>query len=112
MSEQARHDRIALNESRFREINERLTKELRELRQPPELLTLVCECALVECRVQISLTAAEYERVRADSTLFVVAPGHVVPDAEEVLEENERFAVAHKYPDVHDIVARTDPRRG
>lgn len=108
--EQARKDRIALNETRFREINDRLKSDLAQLRHLPDELEFVCECGRLECRDQIVLGQAEYERVRADPMLFAIVPGHEFPDAEDVVERTDRFSVVRKRPDVEHISKGTDPR--
>jgi hypothetical protein len=110
MSEPTREERIALNESRFREINDRVRHDLAQLRHAPEHLEFVCECAHLECRDQITLTVAEYERVRADPMRFAVVPGHEIPDIEDVVERTERFNVVLKRPEVAHVVTATDPR--
>lgn len=107
-----RAERIALNESRFREINDQLAADLAELRNPPERLELVCECALLECRAQILLTQAEYRQVRTDPILFAVACGHEIPDVEEVIERTDRFYVIRKPETVRHVVEETEPSHG
>lgn len=107
---QAQNDRIALNESRFREINDRLKGDLAQLRHPPDELEFVCECGHLECRDQIVLSQAEYERVRGDPMLFAIVPGHELPEAEDVVERTDRFSVVRKRPDVEHISRSTDPR--
>lgn len=110
MPESDRHRRIALNESRFREINDRLLHELSALRHPPEAIDFVCECANLDCRQQVTLTRPEYEELRADAMLFAIADGHQVPDAEDVVARHERFTVVRKHRDVEPIVEATNPR--
>jgi hypothetical protein len=111
VSDQDRHRRIAVNESRFREINDRLARDLQTLRHQPECLEFVCECARLDCRQKVELTAAEYEQVRADPMLFAVADGHEVPDAEDVVARTDRFLTVRKHRDVERIVKATDPRQ-
>ena len=105
-----RHERIALNESTFREINDRVQADHTTLREPPERMKFVCECGNLDCREHLDLTASEYEGVRSDPAQFVIVPGHEIADAEDVVERDERFFVVHKHPDVLDIVEDTDPR--
>lgn len=81
----SREQRIALNETRFREINERLALGLRELPNRPRLLEFVCECGQRVCQQHVELTLAEYEDIRRDSRHFAVAPGHVSPEIERVV---------------------------
>jgi hypothetical protein len=110
MSSRTRVERLALNESAFREINDRVTRDLAPLRHPPARMAFVCECARLECRDQIELSRAEYERVRAEAMDFVIAPGHEFPEAEDVVERTERFSVVRKHADVGHIATSTDPR--
>jgi hypothetical protein len=94
-----RKQRIAANEHSFREINDRLAAELRQVRHLPEYVDFVCECGSRSCDARMTLTLEEYERVRADSETFAVLPGHVFPDVEVVLHGNERFQVLRKTED-------------
>lgn len=102
-----REDRLARNETLFREVNERIE----EVRSPEEdKIEFLCECGVEECRDTISLTVTEYEQVRADSTTFAVVPGHSIDDIEGVVVETERFHVVRKHPSEQDIAHSTDPR--
>jgi hypothetical protein len=52
-----------------------------------------CECGDEACTRAIRLTAAEYESVRAYATHFAIARNHENPESEQLIEEQERFAV-------------------
>jgi hypothetical protein len=91
-----RERRIAENESRFREINERLEADLRRLPDDGEPVGYVCECGRAGCAELVQLSRAEYERVRGDSQTFLILPGHEFPDAEDVVAGAERFMVVRK----------------
>ena len=108
----ARARRIADNESRFREINERLEADLRRLPVDGDPVEFVCECGRTECTASVRLTIGEYEKVREDPTTFAMLPGHDIADVEDVLFSNERYAVARKKPEAWPVVEETDPRRG
>lgn len=106
-----RKDRIALNEAMFREGNERTSAWEEHQAAPPEQkLSFMCECADPECRERVPLTMPEYERVRADPMHFAIVPGHELPDAENVIERHDDYAVIEKHEDVRGIAERTDPR--
>jgi hypothetical protein len=106
-----RATRLAENEARFREINDRVERDLeRVVYSPDELLPFVCECAQRTCSTTIELTRDEYERVRADSILFAVAPGHEITDIEDVVERHERYFLIRKHPETWEVVERTGPR--
>ena len=103
--------RIADNEARFREINERLRADLRALPDDDEPVDFVCECGRADCSEFVRLTVREYEAVRAGSLDFAVRPGHQAPDVEDVVDINERYARVRKHPEAAPIVIETDPRR-
>ena len=112
----ARTDRMAKNEALFRSVNERV----HELTERLSLVGVVeeqgaeeylCECVDIECMERVRATDEEYERVRSNPLWFFVALGHVAPEIERVVDENERFAVVEKGPGERDIVIATDPRR-
>jgi hypothetical protein len=107
----ARAERIADNESRFREINERLRADLRSLPDDDERVGFVCECGRVDCAETVPLELEEYEAIRSGSLDFFVVPGHQAPDVEDVVDINDRFARVRKHPEAADRVRATDPRR-
>lgn len=104
--------RLATNEARFRDINERVERDLEPLvDSQDELLPFVCECGRPDCTATIGLSVAEYESVRRDATRFVVVPGHEIEDVEDVVERADRYNVVRKHPQTWDIVEQSDPRR-
>jgi hypothetical protein len=102
-----REDRLARNETLFREVNERI-EEIRS--QEEDRIDFLCECGVEQCNDPIALTVFEYERLRADPTTFAVAPGHSIDDVEDVVSKTERFYVVRKHPAEQDIARSTDPR--
>ena len=102
--------RIAANESRFRQINERLEEDLRRLPVDGEPVTFVCECGQLSCVDPVPLTIDEFERVRQDPHLFAIVPGHEIPDAEDVVAREERFFVVRKHVETEELVEETDAR--
>ena len=107
----ARARRIADNESRFRDINERLRADLRALPDDREPVEFVCECGRIDCAEGVSLSLEEYETIRAGSLDFFVVPGHQAPDVEDVVDFNDRYARVRKHPEAADHVRATNPRR-
>ncbi|HEX2127768.1 MAG TPA: hypothetical protein VHF58_00970 [Solirubrobacterales bacterium] len=103
--------RLAENESLFRVANERMSNwEERQRLDAREVY--FCECSHAECREKIELSKADYERVRSDSALFFVAPGHEILDLETVEADHGDWRVVRKNPEVREIVEAADPRRG
>ena len=78
--------------------------------QAGERLTFYGECANTGRKQHLSLTAQEYESVRANSRRFAVIGGHEDLEVERVVEEHERYAVIEKDEDVTALVEATDPR--
>lgn len=102
--------RVARNESRFRDINEALRRDLDHLPHRPELVPFVCECGTSTCSDIIEVTFAEYEQVRASSRRFLVFPDHNLPEYEDVVEEHDPYFVVQKHADTAALVDATDPR--
>jgi hypothetical protein len=106
-----REERIGMNEAVFRDVNERIQEVATAFDLTSEPLDLICECGDAACVARISLTRADYEKVRSDSHLFAVASGHVAPDVEEVVENHDAFDVVRKFKGAPDEIAqKTDPR--
>ena len=56
----------------------------------------VCECADPGCTERVVLAPGEYRVVRSDPHRFVVAPGHVIPELEQVVEHHGGYDVVEK----------------
>jgi hypothetical protein len=101
--------RIASNESIFRDINEGIERG----QWPGEEDSPVgfrCECANIGCNLLIELTVNEYERVRAHARRFVVAAGHEVPEAEDIVERHPGYVVVEKRGQAGVGAEANDPR--
>jgi hypothetical protein len=103
-------ERAARNEALFREVNERV-EELHDELGSRGTADFVCECADATCAQQIAVPLDDYERVRNDPHLFLVAFGHVRPDIEHVTEEAGHFVIVRKdHPTSARLAEQTDPR--
>jgi hypothetical protein len=60
--------------------------------------------------MQVPLAKHDYERIRANSRMFFVAPGHEIPDVEQVVEHHDEWLVVEKPGDVDDVIDPLDPR--
>lgn len=104
------HEKEARSQALFREVNE-LIEQLGENGGGVGHDSFVCECGNPECAQPISLTRAEYERIRGYANRFAVALDHENPETETIVEQNERFAVVESYAGEASQIAReTDPR--
>jgi hypothetical protein len=110
MDERAR--RIGLNEALFRQVNEQIESLNRSLAEiSDEKMHIVCECGNLDCAEQIVVGIPDYERIRADATLFFVLPGHELPSVEVVVEEADGFNVVCKHAgDPARVAQATNPR--
>jgi hypothetical protein len=106
-----RDARIGLNEAVFREVNERINDLAENLGLDQQALDLVCECADPNCVERVSMSRAEYEELRSESTHFAVHIGHQQPEVEDVIAERRTYFVVRKREGEPAEVAReTDPR--
>jgi hypothetical protein len=104
--------RIGRNEALFRQVNEELERLERGLaRIADETLHVVCECGDLRCQERVTVPLDKYEQTRADSSLFLVIPGHEIPSTEDVIEGAGQFNVVRKREGGPQQVAEaTDPR--
>jgi hypothetical protein len=108
----ARQIRIGENEALFRQVNERVKELNRGFSIVLEHGDFLCECGSEACLERVALTPGEYERVRADPTHFVVKPGHVAPDVEDVVYASEGYQVVRKREgEAARVACESDPRR-
>jgi hypothetical protein len=107
---QARERQLVENEVRFRALNERLRANGAAWEGREGVLSLVCECGDEDCTVPIELTADEYETVRAVETQFAIVPAHVRPEVEDVVTQQEGWALVRKRGEAAVIAAEADPR--
>ena len=99
-----RKRRVGQNEANSRAVNEMVRPV------EPTWMTVLCECGDRSCREQPVIAQDEYARVREDSTLFILRPGHETVEAEEVVEKHLEYWVVRKHPGLPASVARaTDP---
>jgi hypothetical protein len=87
--------RLTHNEQVFKAVNE----EVSEAHAGDEdgRTAFLCECADRDCTEPVLLTDDEYRFVRADPLRFVVAPGHVVPELEDLVAHHGGFDVVEKH---------------
>lgn len=107
--ESASVERLARNESFFRQINERI-RDVAETLGGPDAYEFLCECSDAGCTERIALTASEYEEVRAEPTRFVLAAGHAAPGIEQVVAREDDHVVVEKRGLAGRIAAKLDPR--
>lgn len=91
-----REVRAGANQALFRTVNERVEGLAEAFQFISERTSFVCECADVGCVERVEVHVLEYDAVRKHGSRFVVQRGHVYPEVESVVEENERFVTVEK----------------
>jgi hypothetical protein len=105
--------RIALNETRLRELNEQLvaSNAAHKWADPP-FADWTCECGDESCLEPVRLSVEEYDAVRAEPTRFLIAPSreHVAPGIERVVQSEERYWLVEKIGVAAEVSEELDPR--
>jgi hypothetical protein len=102
--------RLATTESIFRNVNERIAEGAE--RFDADEAEFVCECDDRSCTHRLETSLDDYERVRAEPTRFLLAPGHENEAIEKVVERRRRFHVVEKVErTVVATVRRLNPRK-
>ncbi len=110
-AEQVREERLACNEAVHRAFNESLEAFQTKLAGTQTLAGFVCECGDSDCVDIVKMGIARYEKIRHDPCLFLVRPGHEIPDIEDVVKREDGFAIVRKHDNLADLARETDPRR-
>jgi hypothetical protein len=106
-----RGERVGQNEAIFRNVNEQIEGISKALSDLTQTMDVVCECGDITCTERLMITVPAYERVRAESTYFVVLPGHEMLDIEVVVSDHDSYRVVQKQdPDARAVAEKTDPR--
>jgi hypothetical protein len=109
--DRARRERFARNEALFREVNERIRLLASEWSSDDDdVIEFTCECANQACAERISATVADYEFVRSDPRRFLVAPGHIDLEVEDVVTEDDAFWIVEKGGEAAAKATELDPR--
>jgi hypothetical protein len=104
----ARQVRAAMNQSLFREVNERIGTIAAASDEP---IGFVCECLDIECNGQIWISLSEYETIRqSGSDRFFVLPRHNDPEVEDLVGEHTDYAVVKKIDEAAAAAAALDRR--
>jgi hypothetical protein len=102
-------ERVAHNESVFRDVNERIA----DGRWPGDgdgPVAFRCECGSLGCNRLVEVTLAAYTQVRADPRHFVLLPGHEIPSVEVVVDGGAGYIVVEKVGVAGEVAEAIDPR--
>lgn len=108
-------ERVASNQSRFRQANEQIERTAQELAPSLGLVPFLCECPDPRCTAIARLSLADYETVRSRGNWFLTVPGHetCVVDGAEVARISERYdgyTMMEKVGEAGELAERLDPR--
>jgi hypothetical protein len=106
----SREERLARNEVLFRELNETIQAIAHAQGSDPHVYEFICECSNIDCTLLLPLTLQVYENTRGEPDLFLVAPGHDLPEIEDVVQEHADFQVVRKRGAAAALATLTDPR--
>jgi hypothetical protein len=90
---------VARSESSFRDSNERFRRIALSYRfEPEDHVPFVCECCDPGCFECVMLGLAEYDRMRAHPSWFLLVAGHEEAEAihERIVEAEHGYAIVEK----------------
>jgi hypothetical protein len=107
-------ERVARNESVFRDANERIEAAADDMEHLDEV-PLICECPIQSCTELVRVSREDYELARSDGAWFLVAEGHEVVtfDGLEIARVKYRrdgFTIMEKVGETGEVARRLDPR--
>ena len=91
-TEAAWERRVAQAEINGRSVNEAIARGA-DTSTPT---SFVCECGRIGCTVKLTLDHRDYDRARESFVSFVVAPGHEIPEVDDVVERYDDFLLVRK----------------
>jgi hypothetical protein len=106
-----RERRIVLNESLFREVNERVRGVNETFASVSDVMEVTCECGSAGCAERFSMSPQEYEALRSNPDHFAIVPGHEIADVERIVSRCGHYDVVEKLPgEAQRIAEATHPR--
>jgi len=93
---EGRDTRLVKNQDMFRYANERLEDVATRANVEGEVIGWLCECADESCLGRIDLTLVDYEAAHLLSDSYVVLPGHLRVENEDVAEDRGFYQIVQK----------------
>jgi hypothetical protein len=100
--QEERQRRAARNELVFRSVNEQILNVTERFQSDLTDLDLICECADSSCTGTVRLSVEEFGRIDRAQNAFIVLPGHVDDEVEDVVATRNGFVIVRK----RDVAAR------
>ena len=105
---------LAMNQSAFRDANERLEHAAKNHHFEGQYrFPFVCECGDRHCHETVMLSINEYEHIRAHPSWFLLVAGHEDEDAshERIIEAERGYATVETIGTAGAEAARLNPRQ-
>ena len=90
------------NEELMEELNRRMERMLEEIREDDEStdadepIAFLCECSHLDCRERVHLEPSVFDRIHKDPEVFILVPGHEIPDVERIVDQMGDFLIVRK----------------
>jgi hypothetical protein len=88
--------RAAQNQLLFRQVNERIRELGEKVLNTVAQMDFACECDDPTCTETIELPLEEFARIDSTPNRFIVLPGHVDEDVEDVVARNGGYLLVAK----------------
>ena len=93
--------RMRKNEELMEQLNRRIERALGEIRDeededPDAPIAFLCECSQLDCRERIRMSPSRFDRIHRDPDLFILSPGHEIPDVERVVDQEGESLIVRK----------------
>jgi hypothetical protein len=106
-SQDEREIRAARNQSLFRAVNEQIVDLTGG---SSHTLVIACECADPTCIETVEIDRDAYLAVRREPRRFVVRPGHIYPEVENVMADFSTYVVVEKVAAAGELAEQLEPR--
>jgi len=106
-SQHEREIRAARNQSLFRAVNEQIVDLTGGA---TDTFVIACECADTTCIETVEIDRDAYLAVRREPRRFVVRPGHIYPEVENVVAEVGTCVVVEKVAAAGELAEELEPR--
>jgi hypothetical protein len=105
----SREERLAKNESVFREVSERIAEAAKRTLVLPDA-EFLCECGRPDCLERVIVPLDEYESLRTHADRFVLVFGHEQPEVDRVIDIGDDYVVVEKVGKAGEVAEELDPR--
>jgi hypothetical protein len=90
------------NEILLRQINRNGARAVKKAMAPQKNATKIplefhCECSDLDCKVRISLSIDEYEKIHQQKDRFIIGKYHDIPTIEKVVEDKGKYLIVEKF---------------